>query len=78
MPTEAEQYLIKETTKAIGKIMETLEAMLEDFRTVNMEVVAVKHPDNIALYHESLTKLAQNLTLSRVVAVVLSVSSKEE
>lgn len=70
---DTEDYIISETTKIIGEIIEKLDEMSDDFKKVNVETLANLGSDALTTTHQTVKHLNQNLGRAMIVSMVLGI-----
>lgn len=77
MSDTSTDYLITETTKKLGSVIEQLESITDDFKEVNIEKLVEKMPDHLPKLHEILQQLDKNLASTKLISLVYSLMSKD-
>jgi len=80
----SDQYLCEETNKGLGKMIDSLEKMMEEAKKINPEIIAESEgrigndgTDMLVHCHKMITDMVGNMGITQIALMIFAMSSKD-
>lgn len=74
----ASDYIVEQTNMSLGRILDLLDKMKEEFLKVDIGTISEKYPDMLPAFHESFGKTEKALGQLSLVSIIANVASLKE